>query len=105
MCITIQARGFDLPQSLPGHIERRWRVGLSSADRQLCAVSVCLSSANDQRCPIRIKRVGARDVVIEASERDFYVAIDRAADRTERTVGRRFVRWRKHRRDFLYSAT
>lgn len=109
MRITIQARGFDLTETLRGRIERRLRFALSWADHEVCAISVYLSDANgscggnDQRCQIRIKLVGTPDLVIEDCEPDLYVAIDRAAERTERMVARRLVRWREHCRDFLHS--
>ena len=44
-------------------------------------------------------RSGTSDVVIEDGESDLFVAIDRAADRTERAVARRLERLREHRHE------
>jgi len=52
---------------------------------------------NDKRCRIKVPLAGRQDVVIEDTEADLYVAIDRAADRTERALARRLERLREHR--------
>ena len=44
---------------------------------------------------------GTPNVVIEDTEADLYVAIDRAADRAERAVTRRLERLREHHHDRL----
>lgn len=108
MRITIQARGFDLTEGLREHTERRLRFALSWSNSDVCTINVCLSDVNkprggsDKRCRIRLKLVGAQDVVIE-DESDLYVAIERAADRTERTVAHRLERLREHHHDHLSS--
>jgi putative sigma-54 modulation protein len=107
MHINIQARGFDLTQGLREHTERRLQFALGWADHDVRNVSVRLSDVNgprggnDKRCQIKIPLVGRPDVVIEDAEADLYVAIDRAADRTERTLTRRLGRKRKQRRTRL----
>jgi len=103
MQINIQARGFELTDGLHEHTARRLQFALGWAGHQLRKVSVRLSDENgprggkDKRCRIRIDFPGAQDVVIEDTEADLYVAIDRAADRAGRSVARRLERQRDHR--------
>ena len=105
MRIEIQARGFALTECLREHAERRLQFALSWVGVR--AVRVCLfdvngpRGGNDKRCRIQIPMRGAPNVVVEDSESDLYLAIDRAADRTERTVARRLGRWREHRHQRL----
>jgi putative sigma-54 modulation protein len=102
MRIDIQARGFDLTEGLREHTERRLQFALSWVSNEVRAVRVCLSDlngprgGNDKRCRIQIPMVGAQNVVVEDAQADLYLAIDRAADRTERTLARRLGRLREH---------
>jgi ribosome-associated translation inhibitor RaiA len=52
-------------------------------------------SENVKLCYTQIPVHGWPDVVIDVVESDLYVAIDRAADRIERSVARRLKRQRK----------
>lgn len=103
MQINIQARGFELTDGLREHTARRLQFALGWASHRLRRVSVRLSDENgprggkDKRCRIRIDFAGAQDVVVEDTEADLYVAIDRAADRIGRSVARRLERQRDHR--------
>lgn len=103
MRIDIQARGFDLTEGLRAHTERRLRFALSWASDELRAVRVRLSDqngprgGNDKCCRILIPMAGAQNVVVEDAQSDLYLAIDRAADRTERTMARRMGRLHEHR--------
>ncbi len=87
MNIHIRAQGFELTDRLREHTERRLRFALGWADDRLRQVSICLSDENgprggeDKRCRIQIAFPGAPNVVIDDTEADLYVAIDRAADR------------------------
>lgn len=105
MQIIIQSRGFDLTAGLREHVERRIHFALDWANYHVRKVSVCLSDINgprggeDKRCHIQIAAPGGADVVIEDTEADLYVAIDRAADRAGRTLARRMERQREHRHD------
>jgi putative sigma-54 modulation protein len=103
MQIDIQARGFTLTRGLRDHTERRLRFAVGPARPELLRISVRLSDENgprggaDMRCRIQVTLAGAAGVVIEDTEADLYVAIDRAADRAGRTVARRLARRREHR--------
>jgi len=105
MRIEIQARGFALTERLREHAERRLQFALIRVGVR--AVRVCLfdvngpRGGNDKRCRIQIPMSGAPKVVVEDSESDLYLAIDRAVDRTERTVARRLGRLREHRHQRL----
>ena len=107
MRIDIQAIGFDLTEGLREHTERRLQFALNWASHDVRTVTVRLfdingpRGGNDKRCRIQIPLAGLQDVVIEDTETDLYVAIDRATERTERTVTRRLERLREHRHDRL----
>ncbi len=98
MRLDIQARGFDLTEGLRGHTERRLQFALNWASHDVRTVSVRLFDINgprggsDKRCRIQIPLSGWQDVVIEDTQSDLYVAIDRAAERTGRTLDRRIAR-------------
>jgi putative sigma-54 modulation protein len=107
MNIDIQAKGFPLTEGLREHTERRLGFALSWASQDLRKIVVRLSDINgprggdDKRCSIQVVIPGVPDVVIIDTEADLYVAIDRAIDRTERSVARLLERQREHR----YSAS
>ena len=107
MRIEIQARGFDLTDGLREHAERRLQFALSCVGHEVRKVRVCLfdvngpRGGNDKRCRIQIPMSGSPNVVVEDAEADLYLAIDRAVDRTERTMARRLGRIREHRHQRL----
>jgi putative sigma-54 modulation protein len=102
MRIDIQTSGFKLTGGLREHTERRLQFALSWAVHDVRKVVVRLSDingprgGNDKRCYIQIPIPGRPDVVIEDTESDLYVAIDRAVERIERSVARRLERQREH---------
>ena len=104
MQIDIQARNFLLTDAIRSHIERRLGFALSSRDEHIQRVMVRLSDINgprggaDKCCHIQVVLIRLADVVIEDTEVDLYNAIDRAADRASRTVGRRLARHRNRNR-------
>jgi len=110
MRIDIQASGFKLTDGLRAHAERRLQFALSWAVHDVRKVMVRLSDingprgGNDKRCYIQIPIPGRPDVVIEDTEPDLYLAIDRAADRIERSVARRLERKREHHHGCFKSA-
>jgi putative sigma-54 modulation protein len=102
MRIDIKAKGFDLTEGLRDHTLRRLQFALGWANHDVRAVTVRLFDINgprggkDKRCRIQVPFPGTRNVVIEDTEADLYVAIDRAAERAERAVVRRLERLREH---------
>lgn len=103
MHIEIQTNGFELTAGLREHTERRLRFALSWASHDVRKVAVRLfdingpRGGNDKRCRIQIPLPGTADVMIEDTEPDLYIAIDRAADRADRAVARLLERQRQHR--------
>jgi putative sigma-54 modulation protein len=100
MQIDIQARSFSLTDALRSHAEWRLRFALTFFDNHIQRVVMRLSDINgprggtDKRCHLQVVLKGLPDVVIEDTEADLCVAIDRATDRAGRTVERRLARQR-----------
>lgn len=98
MQIDIQARQFTLTDALRDHAERRLRSALTCCNDHIQRVMVRLSDINgprggsDKRCHLQVVLTGMPDVIIEDTEADMYVAIDRATDRASRTVVRKIER-------------
>ena len=102
MRIEIQSQGFALTDALREYAERRLKFALARAGDRIRRVTACLSDVNgprggiDKRCRIQVTLNRLAAVVIEDIEADLYLAIDRAADRTGRSVARRVARSREH---------
>ena len=100
MQINIQSHNFPLTRALRGHVERRLGFALSTRNDHIQKVMVHLSDINgprggeDKCCRIMIILPHLQDVVIEDTKANLYCAIDHAADRAGRTVGRRLSRQR-----------
>ena len=92
MHVNIQANGFVLTTALKTYTEKRLRSALGWAGRHLRELRVSLSDINgpgggvDKRCRIVVHISGSKGVVIEDTETDLYLAIDRAAERVDRAV-------------------
>jgi len=101
MRIDIQTRGFELTSALRAHAERRLQFALDWAGREVRNVNVCLSDingprgGNDKRCSIQIA-IGEKNLVVEDTEADLYLAIDRAVERSKRMLSKRLARLREH---------
>lgn len=100
MQIEIQARDFSMTRPLREHVERRLGYALGTCYRHVGRILVRLSDINgprggdDKRCHIEVTLPGQAAVVVEDTEADLYVAINRAASRASRTVLRRLGRRR-----------
>ena len=98
MQIDIQSRGFSLTDALLSYAQRRLLYAMSYCSGHVNRVVIRLSDVNgprggaDKRCHIQVALVGIPDVVVEDTEVDMYAAIDRAVDRTRRTVVRKVDR-------------
>ena len=98
MQLDIQARDFTLTDALAAYIERRIRFILGSRYDQIKRINITLMDINgprgglDKRCQVRISLPRIRDIVIEDTQADLYIAIDRAADRAGRTLNRKLNR-------------
>lgn len=101
MQTDIQSKGFTLTDGLRDYLMKRLAYGLSHGDGHITRVTVRLSDINgprggaDKRCFIEVKLKGTSAVVVEDTEADLYVAIDRATERAGRSMVRRLARQRK----------
>jgi ribosomal subunit interface protein len=101
MHIDIHTHGFSLTPGLREHVEKRLAYALSHAGDSIMRLTVRLSDINgprggdDKRCLIEARLKQTPAVVIEDVQADLYVAIDRAAERTGRTLARRLARQRE----------
>ncbi len=103
MRIVIQANGFMLTEALKNYTEQRIAAALGWAGHRMRKLAVSLSDINgprggiDKRCKIQVQLGAGHEVVIEDTEADLYVAIDRAASRADRAVALRVERMRDFR--------
>jgi ribosomal subunit interface protein len=102
MQLDIQTNGFSLTEGLKSYTTRRMQFALSRNDSQITRASVWLAAINgprggiDKRCQIALKLVGNHSIVIEDTETDLYIAIDRASERCMRSLARSLERAREH---------
>ena len=100
MHIDIQARDFLLTEALESQIRRRLDFALKPRYDQIQHIHVRLSDLNgprggvDKCCTLHIVLPHLQDVVVNDTEFDMYIAINRAIDRAGRAVSRRLSRQR-----------
>lgn len=110
MQVDIQAHGFTLTDGLREYVLKRLAYSLSHGDGHLMRVLVRLSDINgprggeDKRCLVDVRLKHSPEVVIEDTESDLYLAIDRAAERAGRAVARHLARQRSFAPDALPEA-
>jgi len=98
MHFDIQTNGFSLTDSIRDYTKRRIQFALNRNDKHITRVQVRLADINgprgglDKRCQIDVSLAGHNDIVIEDTETNLYVAIDRACDRCARTLARKLER-------------
>ena len=94
MKTNIQAQGFALTESIRAYTELRLLYAVSFASQIIQRVTVRLSDingprgGNDKKCQLVFTLQGLPDVIIQDTESNLYVAIDRAVDRASRAVAR-----------------
>jgi putative sigma-54 modulation protein len=102
MQLDIQTNGFSLTDGIRNHVSRRMQFALDRNDGHIMRVKVSLADINgprggvDKRCQISLALAGHNNILIEDTEADLYVAIDRASDRCARTLTRRLEKFREH---------
>lgn len=98
MQIQIHSENFYLTNGLHGYIVKRLAYALSHGRDRVSRIVVRLSDVNgprggvDKRCGIEVRLKGDCAIAIDDTQADLYVAIDRAAERTRRTLDRRIAR-------------
>jgi putative sigma-54 modulation protein len=103
MQTDIQSRGFTLTDAIQNYTVRRLRYAVSFASEYIQRVTVRLSDINgprggaDKRCHLVVTLENMPSVVIEDTESDLYVAIDRATERASRSVARHLERKHTYR--------
>ena len=102
MQLDIQTNGFLLTDGIRNYATRRMQFALDRNDGHIMHVKISLADINgprggvDKRCQINMALAGHSNIVIEDTEADIYVAIDRASDRCARTLSRRLEKFREH---------
>ena len=98
MQIQIHSDDFDLTEGLRDHIVKRLAYSLNHGRDMISRVVVRLADVNgpkggvDKCCSIEVRLKGRAAIAIDDTQTDLYVAIDRAAERTGRTMDRRIAR-------------
>ncbi len=94
MQVEIHAHGVVLTKDLRAHVEQRLQFALNRFQERVERVAVHLSDINgprggvDQHCHLQLRLHGLPDIVVKDTEADIHVAVDRAAQRCGRTLGR-----------------
>ena len=98
MQIQIHSDDFALTEGLREHIVKRLAYSLNHGRDVISRVVVRLADVNgprggvDKCCGNEVRLKGASPIAIDDTQADLYVAIDRAAERTGRTLDRRIAR-------------
>lgn len=107
MQVDINSQGFKLTDAIRDYAVKRLAYGLGQCAQHVVRVTVRLFDVNgprggaDKRCRIRVKLDISQEVVLEDTQSNLYVAIDRAAGRAGRTVARNLRRQRQARHALL----
>ena len=97
MQVAIRSHGFPLTTAIEAYVQRRLRTALSHAIHHIRAVTVVLLDINgprggrDKVCRVRVTVKDRPVMVIDDTEDNLYLAIDRAADRAGRTTARKLA--------------
>ena len=98
MRLGIIAKGIALTEAIREYAQRRLKTALGRYRHALESVQVRLSDVNgpkggiDKHCVVEVRGPALVPIVIRERDADLYAAIDRAAERVDRTVGRRLSR-------------
>ncbi len=101
MNLKIQAQDLPLTDGLRQHVATRLAYALNHGQDVVTRVVVRLSDVNgprggeDKCCGIEVRLKGSPALIVEDTQTDLYVAIDRATERIGRTLDRHLARRRK----------
>ena len=94
MQIDIQARRFSPTRSLRRYTERRIRFALTRFEERIQRISMWVADVNgpkggrDKQCRLQVVLIGNTDIIIEDTQTNPYVAINRAIERAVRSLVR-----------------
>ena len=100
MKFGIRGRHIELTAALLAHVESRLRFAWSRFGQRIRHATVRLTDLNgrrggvDKQCKVTVTLSPSVKVMVEATDADLHSAIDRAADRVERSVTRELERRR-----------
>ena len=100
MNLQIKAHDFTLTDGLRQHVATRLDSALNHGRDVVTRVVVRLTDVNgprggeDKCCGIEVRLKGAAALIVEDTQADLYVAIDRASERIGRTLDRQLARRR-----------
>jgi putative sigma-54 modulation protein len=98
MQIQIYSNDFDVTDGLREHVSKRLAYALNHGRDMISRIVVRLDDVNgpkggvDKCCSIELRLRGRSCITIDDTQADLYIAIDRAAERTGRTLDRRIAR-------------
>ncbi|EXI65156.1 MAG: Dark-response protein 21 [Candidatus Accumulibacter adjunctus] len=101
MNLQIQSHDFALTEGLRQHVETRLACALNHGQEVVTRIVVRLADVNgprggeDKSCSIEVRIKGAPALVVEDTQSDLYVAVDRASGRIGRTLDRYLARRRE----------
>ncbi|MEF8728543.1 MAG: ribosome-associated translation inhibitor RaiA [Accumulibacter sp.] len=101
MNLQIQSHDFALTDALRQHVATRLACALNHGQEVVTRIIVRLADVNgprggeDKSCSIEVRLKGAPALVVEDTQSDLYVAVDRAAGRIGRTLDRYLARRRE----------
>jgi ribosome hibernation promoting factor len=101
MKLDIVGQQIAVTKVLSMHIERRLQFALGRFGARVTRVAVTLTDLNgprggiDKQCRIIASLAPKGEVVVEVRDADIFIAIDRAADRLGRVMGRELGRLRE----------
>ena len=98
MRLGIIAKGIALSEAIRHYAQRRLKTALGRYRQALESVQVRLTDVNgprggiDKHCVVEVRGPALVPIVVRERDADLYAAIDRAAERVDRTVARRLSR-------------
>jgi putative sigma-54 modulation protein len=94
MQLAIHGQHLRLDSQIQEHIERQMDFALGQFDSWISGIDVYLEDVNgprggvDKRCRILVNIKYGKTIKVEDGDRDFTIAVNRAADRLRNAVGR-----------------
>jgi putative sigma-54 modulation protein len=98
MGIHVRSKHVEVDGSARAHIERRLHFGLGRLFPRILRVTVQIVDLNgprggeDKVCRIEIRMLPTGSVIVEDTDADLYVAVNRAVDRAARSASRAIKR-------------